>query len=500
MVGFAEDTHLAPGSAQEAVQNHINELGFGKFQILMLLATGGMMMSEGAEVLIMGSVTKMLGREWALSAFVKGFMTSMVYVGFALGNLFAGSLGDRFGRRPTLLLAYAVVGSFGMFTSFANNPVTMVCLRFIVGIGVGLGFPCVFSLIPEVVPMHLRGAVSSAMIGFMPLGELWASLGVLILDPDLLQPHAWRWLCRWSAFPSLLFFLFGSRYLWESPLILTRQGREEELNEMLSSVAAWNGRKPGSRIELAGVGAPDALAAEAGAQQDQAQAYSWKASASKVFSDRYRTTSLVLFMANFAKDFSYFGLNYVFPQYFQRLNRLHPSLHLSAGGEMVITSLVAFPGVALAVWATQSKLCGNITLLTSLASATGFAAVGLLSFFPEQMHLVCVILVKLLSLAYLIAVVVNMEVFPTSIRTTAIGICTCFGRAGSISAPIVFQLSVKAGGYDPFWLLIITVMWIVALGASSFLTIETKGKFLADEAPGADLSYGSASKSKLPQS
>lgn len=496
MVRTREGMQLRPSGAQEAVQSHINELGFGRFQLMMLVATGGLMMSEGAEVLIMGSVTKLLGQVWDLNGFLKGFMVSMVYVGFAIGNLFAGSLGDRFGRRPTILLSYAVIGIFGFLTSFAESPAVMVFLRSIVGVGVGLGFPCIFSLIPEVVPMHLRGAISSAMIGFMVVGELWASLGVLVLDPNLLDTHGWRNLCRWSALPPMLLLAFCSRYLCESPLFLARQGREEELNEMLGSVAAWNWKKAPPRVELTGFGAADAMAAES-----DPPAFSWSKAVSKIFSGRYAVTAVVLMVANFTKDFSYFGLNYVFPQYFQLMVLTHPSWQVSTGGEMVVTSLVAFPGVALAVWLTQSSWCGNLTMLTWSSFVGGLAAFGLFDVFPAWLNFPCVCLVKVFALAYFIAVVVNMEVFPTSIRTTAVGLCTCFGRIGSISAPLVFQLSVRFGGYTPFWVLIITFMLVIAVSSRLFLTIETKGKFLTDEdcqSAAADVSYGSADKLKLP--
>jgi hypothetical protein len=39
------------------LQARIDESGFGPFQLLMLLLTGGIMFAEGAEMLVMGSIT-----------------------------------------------------------------------------------------------------------------------------------------------------------------------------------------------------------------------------------------------------------------------------------------------------------------------------------------------------------------------------------------------------------------------------------------------------------
>ena len=55
-------------------QARIDESGFGPFQLLMLLLTGGIMFAEGAEMLVMGSITTLLHDHWELNAIVRGTM------------------------------------------------------------------------------------------------------------------------------------------------------------------------------------------------------------------------------------------------------------------------------------------------------------------------------------------------------------------------------------------------------------------------------------------
>merc|ERR1719198_130566 len=135
----------------------------------------------------MGSISTLLHDEWELSPFQRGFMVSVVFIGFAVGNIISGKIGDNFGRRPSILLAYALIGTFGMLTAFSSGPGTMTSLRFMVGVGCGIGFPSVYSLIPEVCPTHMRGIISAIMIGFMPGGELFAAFLVYWIDPNLEQ-------------------------------------------------------------------------------------------------------------------------------------------------------------------------------------------------------------------------------------------------------------------------------------------------------------------------
>jgi len=112
-------------------------------------------------------------------------MVSVVFMGFSVGNVISGTIGDRFGRRKAVLLSYLMIGVFGMATAYATNALMMVSLRFCVGVGCGIGFPAVYSLIPEVCPTAYRGPTSTLMIGCMPVGELFAAIGVLLIDPNL---------------------------------------------------------------------------------------------------------------------------------------------------------------------------------------------------------------------------------------------------------------------------------------------------------------------------
>merc|ERR1719399_150122 len=136
-------------------------------------------------MLVMGSITTLLHDHWELTAFVRGLMVSIVFCGFSAGNVLSGFIGDGHGRKPSILLAYVLIGGFGLATSATWNPASMVVLRFFVGVGCGVGFPSVYSLIPEVCPTELRGVTSSVMIGFMPGGELFAAMLVWIIDPNL---------------------------------------------------------------------------------------------------------------------------------------------------------------------------------------------------------------------------------------------------------------------------------------------------------------------------
>eukprot|EP00490_Sorites_sp_Unknown_P029012 CAMPEP_0114645996 /NCGR_PEP_ID=MMETSP0191-20121206/4903_1 /TAXON_ID=126664 /ORGANISM="Sorites sp." /LENGTH=138 /DNA_ID=CAMNT_0001858771 /DNA_START=65 /DNA_END=478 /DNA_ORIENTATION=+ len=125
--------------ATQAVTDAVEELGFGLYQLVPMFLTGGIFLAEGAEMLIMGSITSLLHRHWELDPVIRGGMVSIVFIGFSAGNFLSGQIGDRFGRRTSVLVSYAMIAIFGFATACSGGPALMLFLRFFVGAGCGIG-------------------------------------------------------------------------------------------------------------------------------------------------------------------------------------------------------------------------------------------------------------------------------------------------------------------------------------------------------------------------
>ena len=100
-----------------------------------------------------------------------------------LGGIIAGHLGDRWGRRPTLVLAMVVMGAattlIGLLPTYAMvgvlAPVLLVLLRLIQGLGVGAQWAGGALLLTEHAPIKLRGFFGS-------LGQLGSCLGAALAN------------------------------------------------------------------------------------------------------------------------------------------------------------------------------------------------------------------------------------------------------------------------------------------------------------------------------
>eukprot|EP00933_Yihiella_yeosuensis_P084723 TRINITY_DN99348_c0_g1_i1.p1 TRINITY_DN99348_c0_g1~~TRINITY_DN99348_c0_g1_i1.p1 ORF type:complete len:525 (+),score=104.71 TRINITY_DN99348_c0_g1_i1:142-1716(+) len=486
---------LPKSAAGDAVTAAINEIGFGKYQLVTLLLTGGIMFAEGAEMLVMGSITSLLHDAWDLNPAVRGAMVSVVFIGFSIGNLMSGSVGDRHGRRVAILLSYSMIGCFGFATACSTGPFTMIGLRFFVGMGCGIGFPAVYSLMPEVCPAEWRGGISTLMIGFMPLGELVAALFVLFVDPELnnsakycsvgiyyptksfLDPErcVWRTLCELSAVPAFIFLMLSSHFLHESPQFLAAQGRWEELEESMLRIAKMNGKEINldelRASFLAGSPASKKLddINKDEAQDGAEEGYSFSSALVEMAAPKLRYVVIFMCFAHMTKDFSVFGLSYVLPQFFVFLKSM------KAAYELIIVACLALPGVALAFAASRVEGVSRATWMSISSGLCGLFGFGMLSSAPMALAAPSAYIVKLLALSYFIfTVVYTAEAFPTSIRNTAVGCCTCAGRMGSIGAPLVFELSkAQTGSFDFFLYCLIGSM--LAISSSATVCLPKKG-------------------------
>ena len=151
-----------------------------------------------------------------------------------IGGIIAGHLGDRWGRRPTLVLAMVVMGAattlIGVLPTHASvgvlAPVLLVLLRLIQGLAVGAQWAGGALLLTEHAPTPLRGFYGS-------LGQLGACLGAalangifLILTVALSDEsfRAWGWRIPFlGGFAVVLFGMYVQRRIEETPVFLHMQ-------------------------------------------------------------------------------------------------------------------------------------------------------------------------------------------------------------------------------------------------------------------------------------
>lgn len=152
-------------------------------------------------------------------------------VGFAarpIGAFVFGMLGDRWGRRPTLILSIVLIGAatgvIGMLPTYQNiglaAPVLLVVLRLFQGLAVGGEWGGATTIAIEHAPPEKRARYASMVQLGSPAGTLLSSGAfalVLLLPGDVVDVWGWR-LPFLAAFPLLAIALWIRLKVEESPV------------------------------------------------------------------------------------------------------------------------------------------------------------------------------------------------------------------------------------------------------------------------------------------
>jgi MHS family shikimate/dehydroshikimate transporter-like MFS transporter len=143
------------------------------------------------------SVDPVIGTLLAFAAFGVGFISR------PLGGIIFGHFGDRFGRKPSLVVSLLVMGGataiMGLLPTYEQigivAPILLVILRFVQGFGIGGEWGGAVSLMVESAPRSRRGLYGAAVQTGSGFGIVLstATLTILLSSLSTEQLLAWGW-------------------------------------------------------------------------------------------------------------------------------------------------------------------------------------------------------------------------------------------------------------------------------------------------------------------
>jgi MFS family permease len=119
-------------------------------------------------------------------------------LGGTAGGLLFGSLADKWGRRPTMIVTILMYSIFSGLTYFAQTLEQVAVLRFLVAMGVGGEWAVAASLVAEVFPTKARAHASGIFHATSVLGTWMAALAGMAVGAQ------WRFAYLIGVIPALL--------------------------------------------------------------------------------------------------------------------------------------------------------------------------------------------------------------------------------------------------------------------------------------------------------
>jgi AAHS family 4-hydroxybenzoate transporter-like MFS transporter len=390
--------------------------------MLVIVSTTTILILDGLDIQIISLVAPLLTREFHVTPASLGPVLAAALIGMALGGFVLGGLGDRWGRRPTLLLSVGLFAGATLLAATSHSIAILAAWRFLTGIGLGGAIPSAMALLAEFTgPRWRTAAIAAAVIGVPIGGMIGAAIAGYVL-PNL----GWRTVFFVGGLLPCFALIAIYFILPESPRFLaTRPERRAALVRVLNRLAPDEHFAPSDDFVLS-----DALAVHA------------RVSVSTLVARlllRETVGLWLIFFTNMFTIFTFFSWSPVI------LSSFGLSLSVAVRGSFIFNlagvcggCIIAWvlsrlgsrwPTAALAalgvitLWmisrllsaASQSGEVVNLRVLMTAIAVTGFVMIGIQ------------------TAAYRL----STHLYPTQIRSSGVGWAAGFGRLGGILSSLI---------------------------------------------------------------
>ncbi len=211
----------------EAIDNN----PFGRFQWSVVALCALLLIVDGYDVFVAGTVLPTLIAEWGLTKPQAGALQAWALFGMMFGALAFGSLADRIGRKKGIAISFVLFTLSTLLTGFASSPDQFKIFRFVAGLGCGGLMPNAVALMNEYAPKRLRSTIVALMFsGYSVGGMVAAGLGI-----GMIPQYGWQPMFFVAALPLLMLPLV----LWKLPEslgFLIRQGQQEKARRIYAKI------------------------------------------------------------------------------------------------------------------------------------------------------------------------------------------------------------------------------------------------------------------------
>ncbi|GAA1248841.1 aromatic acid/H+ symport family MFS transporter [Prauserella halophila] len=415
----------------DPARSNTGRLGRAQVGITVLCAL--VVLIDGFDTQAIALVAPDIAAEWQVPTATFGVVFGVGLLGGAIGAIIFGWAGDRFGRKPTVLFAVALLGVASSLTPLAGSVGELTFLRLVTGFGLGGALPGVIAITSEYTPQRLRTAVVSMMYCGFPLGAVLGGLITVRMVPAL----GWQSVFVLGGAAPLLLLPILAIWLPESARFLAVKGSTARLNKVLRRT---------------GLDAPPE-AEDTGSTEHS--------SVVRLFTDGRATGTLLIWTALFLSLLmSYLLINWL------------PLLARQAG----LSSTTATFGVVLLNLGSiiGTIVIGRLTIRSRPAVVVGTAfALGAVAItgiaFSQQSGtwmLVAALFAGGLSIgAQISSLGICVNLYDTSVRATGVGWAVGIGRVGGIVGPVVGGLLIGVGISTPNLFLVTALASLLAAAA-----------------------------------
>ena len=457
--------------------------------ICLVASLGGLLF--GFDTAVISGTVERVASQFSLNDLQQGWFTSSALVGCIGGALVSGWLGDRFGRKPNLIIASVLFFASALFCAIPPTFSVLIIARIIGGVGIGMASVLGPMYISELSPPRLRGRLVTFYQLSIVLGILlafvsnWMIVRIATakfswlegLPYHAMSDEPWRAMFGAGMFPAALFFLLlffvpeSPRWLIEAGhkdaglALLARIGGLEVAQQEVEDISQALSREEGSLAELMRPGLRMALLVGV-----MLSVFGQLSGVNIVFYYGPKILAAAGFedVASLLGQVGFGIINLVFTIAALALIDRVGRRPLLVGGMAVVTLALAVIGGLFLYAGAESALADG---RTGAAVSRGVGiAIGVM---------ICVYVAAIAFSICAVIWVLTSEIFPNRVRGRAMSICTFANWLTNAFSAFVFPWYVTAFGMHTGFFTSAVICLVATLFFFRFVP-ETKGKSLEE--------------------
>ncbi len=391
------------------IQPFLDNAKFNPFHRNILLWCAFILVFDGYDLVIYGTVLPILMKNWALTPVQAGSLASYALFGMMFGAFIFGTIANRIGQKKAIIICIMLFSGFTFLCGFAQNPTIFAFYRVMAGLGIGGVMPNVISLMAEYSPKKIRSTLVTTMFSGYAVGGILSALLGIFLIPKM----GWQAVFYVGIIPLLLLPLIV-HYLPESLSFLVKNGKMDEAKAILAKVEP--SYTPQGSIDL------EVTAAVAGTT-----------GVNNLFTNNRLLSTVMFWVAFFCSLLTVYGMN----SWLTKLIMTKPEFKDNLGLSLTFLLVLNIGGIAGAIGG--GRLGDRYDLRKTVIGffLMGSAAIGLLGFSSSFVMYVLMFFAGAATIGNQIVLnTLVAQYYPALMRSTGIGWASGVGRIGAIIGPI----------------------------------------------------------------
>jgi putative MFS transporter len=395
---------------------------------------------DGYDLLVIGPALIFIKPLFHISVYMTTVIGVATIAGQLVGGAVFGFIADIKGRKKIYQWDMLIFAVFAILSGLSTNAIELVVFRVLLGLAIGADYTLTLSIIGEYSPVKVRGKLmGTGLMSWWIGGTVAVFLGLLLLPYGDI---AWRYLLAAGAVPAIIVLIMRHN-IDETPRFAEEKHEEKEISNIKRKLNV---------------------------KDTENNTYS----DSNIKNNSYRKRAFFTYSSWFFNDLIFYGIGIYTVTILIELG------YSGHAGSLTLTLILYIIGViGTLVFVFTADKFGRKKWQGYTFLAQGLALLILAVYFIVLHKAPPILLLfPMFAIFYFANAggtgettgIFVAELFPTRIRTTALGAGTAISRVGAIISAVVFPITVAIYGIVPMEFL------LFAVGLAGFLITMLMGE------------------------